>query len=129
MCKFFLTIVLFCFVMTSAHSQRDDREKAKMERYEEDMKKKQAEFISDFVNSLKVDEFQKEIISQKLHSYYETKKAILMADLESFRRKEILDELDNTHFSDIEEMCGEAVMKQITELIKQKPKKRKKRRN
>ena len=129
MLKFFIIPILFCLISTSAYSQRDDREKVKMERFEEDMRKKQAEYISDFVATLDVDAFQKEIISQKLHSYYETKKAIYGADLESFKRKEILEELDSTHFAELEDMCSKEVMDKIQELIKKKPIKRKKRRN
>ena len=117
--------VLFCLSYSTVNAQRNDREKAKIERYEKDMEKKQAEYISDFVNELNVDDFQKEIITQKLHTYFETKKTLFTADLESFRRKELLQELDRTHFLDIKEMCTEEVYTAITEKIKQKGKQKK----
>jgi hypothetical protein len=120
--KHLLITLLLCLSFTAAHAQRDDREKARIERYEKDMQKKQAEYISDFVEELKVDDFQKEIISQKLHTYFETKKTILFTDIESFRRKELLEELDRTHFLGIKEMCTEEVYNTILEKIKGKRK-------
>ena len=125
MFKYFLIAVLFCLSCSTVNAQRNDREKAKIERYEKDMEKKQAEYILDFVNELNVDDFQKEIITQKLHTYFETKKTLFTADLESFRRKELLQELDRTHFLDIKEMCTEEVYTAITEKIKQKGKQKK----
>lgn len=125
MFKYFLIAVLFCLSCSTVNAQRNDREKAKIERYEKDMEKKQVEYISDFVNELNVDDFQKEIITQKLHTYFETKKTLFTADLESFRRKELLQELDRTHFLDIKEMCTEEVYTAITEKIKQKGKQKK----
>lgn len=125
MFKYFLIAVLFCLSCSTVNAQRNDREKAKIERYEKDMEKKQAEYILDFVNELNVDDFQKEIITQKLHTYFETKKTLFTTDIESFRRKELLQELDRTHFLDIKEMCTEDVYNAITEKIKQKGKQKK----
>ena len=129
MYKLFIIVFLCCFSTINSTAQMDDRAKAKMERYEKEMGKKQAEFIAEFIDELEVDDFQKHIIAQKLNSYLEAKKVIYTLDIESYKRKEIIAELDHTHFKDLQEMCSKEVMDQIMSLVQQKPKTRKKKKN
>ncbi|RKE95221.1 hypothetical protein BXY80_1407 [Ichthyenterobacterium magnum] len=105
--------------------QNKAADKAKIERYKKELEKKKEKYVSDFVNSLNVDDFQKEIISQKLHSYFEKKKTLLMTEMKSYKREELLENLDATHFLDIKDMVSEDTMIKIKDILKNKPKEKK----
>lgn len=128
--KRLLILVFFMsFITLNTYGQRDDRELKKREAYEKEMQEKQDEYISDFISSLSIDDFQKEILSQKLQSYFNTKKAIIVADIESYKRKEYLDELDRTHFLDIKSIFNEDIMNSIDDFIKGEYKKKNKKKS
>ncbi len=116
--KLFFILIFFVAGSAISYAQRDDRAKARMERYQKELEKKQEEYINNFVNDLNVDAFQKEIITQRLHSYFEEKKLILTAEIESYKRKEILEELDRTHFLDLKDIVSKETMQKIDQVIK-----------
>lgn len=129
-------MLLFLVISTTftLAQKNDDYEKQKME-FEKKMKEQQEERIQDFVTQLQADDFQKEIIKQKIHSYYIEKKAIYSnLALKYFEREEQLTSLDNTYFSDIKDMISEDIMTQIQSFIKDnitalKKEKKKKKKN
>lgn len=133
--KILLFFVVLCSVPCVAQSS-DDEQKQR-----ESMEKKAQEVLDDriqlFISDLNADDFQKEIIKQKLQSYYEKQKVLFMdATLKSYQRDESLNSLNATYFSDIKKMVSEDTMDKIqifildagTTLEKQNKKKRKNKR-
>ncbi|GAA0745999.1 hypothetical protein GCM10009431_21780 [Gaetbulibacter jejuensis] len=84
------------------------------EQYEAD----KLEFIENLVSSLSVDDFQKEIIKQKLNSYFDEKQKIHQSNFPSYIREEKLNELDRTHFTELKDICKDEVIGKIQEAVK-----------
>lgn len=110
------------------NGQRGGRNQSIVERSDtapnaEDQKKEFQEkldkHIQNFINKLEVDEFQKHIIKQKLHSYFVEKMSLFKSGLEN---REALEEkilqLDNTHFNDLKEMTPVNIQDSIQKFIK-----------
>ncbi|MEZ4792322.1 MAG: hypothetical protein R2783_02240 [Gelidibacter sp.] len=132
-----IAMLLFMIFSFSSIAQSKDDAQKQREAYEKKAQEELDERIQTFISDLNADDFQKEIIKQKLDSYFEEKKAIYMNNsLKYYERDEQLLTLDNSHFTDIKEMVSDDTMKQIqlfikdagTTLNKQK-KKNKKRKN
>jgi hypothetical protein len=89
---------------------------AKRKQMIEDRKK---EYITNFLTTLEADDFQKEIIKQTISSFYDAKIVILKKQYDhSLDRKEAIENLENTHFVELEELISENDMKKIKELVK-----------
>lgn len=99
------------------------REEKAMLKYEAEMKLKQEEYISDFLATIKVDDFQKEIITQTMKSYFEEFKKINMMQVRDLQRQEIIANLDDAHFKDLRAMVSEDTMSKIMDAVKGKWKK------
>ena len=116
-----LRITLFLAILCSipAMAQTQDEAKKQQEEFEKKIKEKLETRIETFVTELQVDDFQKEIIKQKLHSYYMEQKAIYTdMSLKYFERDEQLSTLSNSHFDDIKSMVSDDTMSQIQIFIK-----------
>ena len=116
-----LKITLFLAILWSipTMAQTQDEAKKQQEEFEKKIKEKLEDRIQTFVTQLQVDDFQKEIIKQKLHSYYMEQKAIYQdASLKYFERDEQLNTLSNSHFDDIKSMVSDETMSQIEIFIK-----------
>lgn len=98
-------------------SQTSESQQKEIERYKEKMEEEMDNFITEFVASLEVDDFQKHIIKQKLYSYFDAKQELYQAHLESYILKERLTELDRTHFSDLKDICTEETIQQVQEAV------------
>lgn len=134
-------LIVFAFLFGcfsfSAFSQHSDTAKKQMERYEKEMKEKEEKYIADFVKTLDENDFVKEIVSQKLLSYSDEKKKILAYEIESFKKQELVEELNIRHFSDLKPIASENTLEKINLLItgkyeehkKKEKKKRKKKKN
>lgn len=113
-----LFLLFFLFLnFNNAFGQNDDVKK-QMEKIEKEMQKRQNIYVNDFINTLDVDDFQKEIIKQKMHSYFEAKKAIYISEAKQYKRDELVEQLDATHFLDIKDMVTKDTMTKIMESAK-----------
>ena len=133
------TSSVFAQRYNQGNGQRGGRNQSIVERSDtapnpEDQKKefqeKLEKHIQNFINTLEVDEFQKHIIKQRLHSYFVEKQLLFKSGLEN---REALEEkilqLDNTHFNDLNEMTPMNIQDSIQKFIKIKeikPRSRKK---
>ena len=110
------------------NGQRGGRNQSIVERSDttpnaEDQKKefqeKLEKHIQNFINKLEVDEFQKHIIKQKLHSYFVEKMSLFKSGLETREAiEEKILQLDNTHFNDLKEMTPVHIQDSIQKFIK-----------
>ena len=91
-----------------------------MIKYEAEMDRKQDEYISDFLATLSVDDFQKEIISQTMKTYFEEFKKINMLQVRDVQRQELIENLDNSHLKDLRAMVSEDTMSKIMDALKGK---------
>lgn len=115
--KISLLLALLCSI--SSFAQTQDEAQKQREEYEKKIQEKLEERIQTFVVELNVDDFQKEIIKQKLHSYYKEQRVIYMnSSLKYFQRDEQLATLNNSHFADIKNMISDETMDQIQVFIK-----------
>ena len=135
-----LVLLVFAILMgMNIHAQRQrgnmnripetNREPTEQERKEE--------YIDNFLTTLEADEFQKHIIKQNINSFFEAKIVIINAKFEHYLdRIKAIEDLENTHFKELEELISEGDMTKIKEMIKGKfdekevvKKKKKKRKN
>ena len=115
-CKISL-VYFMLFSLGSTAQSNDDAEKQRAE-YEKKIKEELDERIQLFTTDLTIDDFQKEIIKQKLHSYYEERKKLyLEPSLKYFERDEQLIALKESHFYDIKDMISEDTMSKIQNFI------------
>jgi len=114
-------------------AQAPTDEKAK-ERYEEQVEENKQKFISDFLKTLDVDEFQKEIIRQSIYTYFDEVVKIKKLGLKTYEAKDALMKMRVEHFRDVKNIVSDKVMLQIEDALtgkwnpKDEKKKRKKRR-
>ncbi len=114
--------LICCFTLVSTTFSQSREEKAKL-KYEAEMDRKQDEYISDFLATIEVDDFQKEIITQTMKSYFEEFKKINMLQVRDVQRQELIQNLDNTHFKDLKAMVSEDTMSKVMDALKCKWKK------
>ncbi|TXE17291.1 hypothetical protein ES692_09915 [Psychroserpens burtonensis] len=115
-----LLISIFCSVIFISNGFSQAAEEKQRLKYEAEMEQKKKEYINDFVTTLKVDDFQKEIIKQQMESYFEEFKKINMLGLQEFERKTYVQNLDDSHFSDLKAMITEDQMSKIMNALKGK---------
>ena len=120
--KTFNLTVLLCFTLMSTAFSQSREEKAKL-KYEAQMEEKKEEYISDFLATLTIDDFQKEIIAQTMESYFEEFKKINLLGLRELERQELINKLDDSHFKDVKAMVSEDNMSRIMDAVKGKWKK------
>jgi hypothetical protein len=115
-----LLISILCsvlFISTGFSQAAEEKQRLK---YEAEMETKKKEYINDFVGSIEVDDFQKEIIKQKMESYFDEYKKINLLGLREFEHKAYVQKLDDTHFVDLKAMITEKQMGQIMDALKGK---------
>ena len=117
--KYILTISLL--TMLSFHkslSQNVLTNESQKERTERKMEERKQEYIDNFLSTLNADDFQKEIIKQKLISFFDEKIALSKQQYgRSFEYQEAVRKLEDSHFKDIEPMLTEENMAKIKEMI------------
>ena len=102
---------------TFAQQQGSISEKKQLERYEKDVERKKQKYIKDFVKTLDVDDFQKEIIKQSMYSYFEEITKINGLRLKSYERDTQIELLDESHFRDLRAIVSEDVMSKIMDAL------------
>lgn len=117
--KRFCLSLICCFTLISTSFSQSREEKAKL-KYEAEMERKQEEYIGDFLETIQVDDFQKEIISQTMKSYFEEFKKINMLQVRDVQRQELIENLDNAHFKDLRAMVSEETMSKVMDALKGK---------
>ncbi|MUU77334.1 hypothetical protein [Winogradskyella endarachnes] len=92
-----------------------------LEKRAREMEERKEEFINNFLTTLEADEFQKHIIKQNINSFFEAKVALFKVKYDhSIDRKNAIENLENNHFKDLEELISDADMAKIKEMIKGK---------
>lgn len=95
-----------------------------------------AKYIQSILDQLKADDFQKEIIKQKLNSYFDEKLKIFKVEKPYFQREQELKDLDENHFKELEDIVSKDVIEDIKKALKgelekenKKEKRKKKKKN
>lgn len=117
----------FCIASSVTLSAQTVDEKKK-EKYEAEVEEKKQEYINDLVETLNVDDFQKEIIKQTMNSYFEKVQKIHQLNIRPFEKKGQIEQLDITHFEDLKAMISEDTMSKILDALKGKWDKKKEKR-
>ncbi|MGS2726051.1 hypothetical protein ACU8DI_05540 [Psychroserpens sp. BH13MA-6] len=130
--------LLLCFFVTTSAFAQTEQEKAQMEKYKEKLEGQKQAYIKDFIATLKVDDFQKEIITQSMDTYFDEVTKIHKLGLRELERKDAINKLDAQHFTDVKAIVSEDTMDKIMDAVKgewdhkeakKKQKKRKKNKN
>ena len=100
----------FLITISQGYAQSKSEQEKQRERLEKKFIEDQNDRILEFVKQLNADDFQKEIIKQKIQSYYQAKKAIATTELKYFEKEEQLKSLDINHFADIKDIVSEDTM-------------------
>lgn len=116
--KISLTIIALVMTTSIAFSQGVPPNESQKQRAEKKIEERKQEYIGNFLSTLEVDAFQKEIIKQKLNTFFERKIELLkMPYKRSVELQEAITKLENSHFKDIEAMVTEDTMSKIIEMV------------
>ena len=117
--KYILTISLLTMLsFNKSLSQNVLPNESQKERTERKMEERKQEYIDNFLSTLNADDFQKEIIKQKLISFFDEKIALSKQQYgRNFEYQEAVRKLEDSHFKDIEPMLTEENMAKIKEII------------
>ncbi|WP_026752907.1 hypothetical protein [Sediminibacter sp. Hel_I_10] len=132
MIRIFTILLCFFSLHTTLNAQNATDEKEK-ERYEEQVEENKQKFLNEFIKTLDVDDFQKEIIRQTMDSYFDEVVKISKLGLKSFEAKDEVVKMRARHFTDVRAIVNEDVMMKIEDALtgkwnpKDEKKKRKKR--
>ncbi len=112
-----LLVVILVSCHNMIYSQNVPPNESQKVRMEQKMEERKQDYINNFLYTLEVDEFQKEIIRQKLNSFFDEKINILKRPYKrSIEFQEAITSLENSHFKDIEEMVTKTTMTKIIEM-------------
>ena len=131
-----LFTTFFCYILFINNFYSQASEEKQRLKYEAEIEERKQEYISDFIETLDADDFQKEIIKQQMESYFDELKKINLLQLRKLDHEEQIQKLDDTHFTDLTAMITEAQMSKIMDAVKgkwnhseEKKKKKKKEKN
>lgn len=114
-----ITLFFIVLNLSPIYGQSQSDAEKQQEAYEKKMLEELDALTNEFLSQLEVDDFQKEIIKQKIQSYYQERKTIYLdTSLKYFERDEKLSALFVNHFSDIKDLVSEDTMKQIQSFVK-----------
>ncbi len=130
---FLVSAFMFLFSI-QGFSQTDAELKYDRERYEKKANEMKAELTNDIIEELKVDAFEKVIITQSINSYFKEVTKIYKFDVSSFEKQDLVTKLDARHFNDLKTILDQEqidfILNQIKgEWKKNQKKKKKKRKN
>ena len=120
MFKSILTISLITLLtLNNVYTQNVLPNESQKERIERKIEDRKQDYINNFLSTLDADDFQKEIIKQKLISFFDEKIALGKRPYNrSFEYQEAVRKLEDNHFKDIEALLTEENMSKIKEVIK-----------
>ncbi|MCC1484584.1 hypothetical protein [Winogradskyella immobilis] len=102
----------------SAATQNQPPSEAQKERFAKKLEERKEELITNFLSTLKADEFQKEIIKQTLNDYFEKKNEFYKFPFASTREREDAEKLFNeAHFAELKTIISEADMVKVNDFI------------
>lgn len=129
MSRLILSLLFILTLQTTVFAQKSTEERQKKE-YEEKVEEQKQKFIQDFLSTLDIDAFQKEIIDQHMYSYFDEALKIQNLNLKSYEMKDELDKMRARHFIDVKAIVSEEIMQKIDDAVTGKwdPKKEKKKR-
>lgn len=85
------------------------------------VEQKKQQFITDFVNKLEADEFQKEITKQTINDYFDKKIELLKVPFGSFaEREDALRLFNKNHFAELKTLLSKNDMKKIMDMAEGK---------
>lgn len=123
---FFLTVCSYGFSQTAAEIKYDK------ERYEEKTKEIKNEIINDITGALNLDDFEKQIVTQSIESYFEEVTKIYTYEVPVYEKQDLVNQLDARHFNDLKTILEQEQIDFIINQLKgdwKKDKKKKKRKN
>lgn len=111
-------LLLLILGLTFSYGQNVPPNESQKVRMEQKMEERKQDYINNFLSTLEADSFQKEIIKQKLSSFFDEKLNVLKRPYKrTVEFQEAVTNLENSHFKDIESMVTEDTMKKIKEMI------------
>lgn len=112
----FLTLCLIAFGCNLQAQTKAEKDQEKIEKLIEDQK---SEYINNIVTGFEeLDEFQKHVLTQRLHTYYQEVQKIHTTDLKEFEKNSLINDLNATHFKDFEDMLGKEFVAKLVEKAK-----------
>ncbi len=84
------------------NSQTEAERKYAIESFKEQAEEVKSNLINDVCAELNLDEFETQIVSQTMYSYFNEIQRIYAMKIEALEKQELRDILDRTHFKDLE---------------------------
>ena len=111
-------LVFMCFLFISMEGNSQTREEKARQEYIEEAEERKMQFINDFVATLNVDAFQKQIITQTMVSYYDEWTKIAQYDIPTHEKKGLVEELDANHFNDLKTIVSDDTFQKVKDAVK-----------
>ncbi len=117
MLRLFYSVPLFLLFSLSANAQNAGSAELQKERYEEKVEENKQKYIADFLVTLEVDDFQKEIIKQTMDTYFDEVVKLQKMGFKSYEFKDALVKMRISHFADVRAIVSEDTMKKIEDAL------------
>ena len=116
MSRLFFAGICFLFFSFTSLSQTASAEK-QQERYQEQVEENKQKYITGFLKTLDVDDFQKEIIKQTMFTYFDEVVEIQKLGLKNYEAKDAVLKMRTQHFADVRAIVSEDTMVKIEDAL------------
>lgn len=110
-------LMLFLSVSTS-YAQSEEAIKKEQEKFVQKQYEDYQNRVDTFVDLLDMDDFKGEIIKQKIDDYYQQRSKIMRSQISEYEKEPLIDQLLDTHFSDVKELYTDATIASIQLFLK-----------
>ncbi|RXJ45898.1 hypothetical protein [Gelidibacter gilvus] len=113
-----LSLVMLFLSITTSYAQTKDAMEKEREKYMQKQMDDYRDRVDTFVKLLNVDDFEGEIIKQKVDDFYKKRNQIIYSEIyQEYEKKSMVDQLKISHFSDVKELYTEDTIASIQRFL------------
>ncbi len=113
-----LSLVMLFLSITTSYAQTKDAMEKEREKYMQKQMDDYRDRVDTFVKLLNVDDFEGEIIKQKVDDFYKKRNQIMYSEIyQEYEKKSMVDQLKISHFSDVKELYSEDTIASIQRFV------------
>ena len=112
-----ISFVILFLSVGSSYAQTEASQEKEREKYIQKQFSDYNDTVDTFITLLDVDDFKGVIIKNKIDDFYKKRHLIMKAEISEFEKQPMIDELKETHFSDVEELYTEEIIISIQRFL------------
>lgn len=112
-----IPLMMLCLSVTTSYAQSDEAIKKEQEKFVQKQYQEYQTRVTTFVDLLDIDEFKGEIIKQKIDDFYKQRSQIMMSEISEYEKEPLIDQLLDTHFSDVKELYSDETIASIQSFL------------